>query len=196
MRSLDSKVADKLLENGDWVWTWSPDSRYLLYKWGAFRRVRLLDLISGQRSEFLQDPDEQVFQVSFSSDGRWMAFLASSGLFAAPYRGSAAIPKRDWIRIVASNGDFLDKPRWSPDGARLYFTSNADGFDCIWTQRLNATTKQPIGEPTPLYHLHSPECSLSNVGAALADIALARNRLIFPQTGLTGNVWMIHSRTR
>lgn len=192
VRSFSRNLPDQVFENGDWVWTWSPDGRYLLYKWGALRRVRLLELISGRRSEFLQDPDGQVFQPSFSSDGRWIAFLDSSGIFAAPYRRAAAITKRDWIRIV--DGGFLDKPRWSPDGARLYFTSDADGSKCIWTQRLDAITKRPIGEPTPFYHLHSPGRSLSNVGAPLADFVVARDRLIFPQTELSGNIWMIHSR--
>ena len=194
VRSLDNSYSDKLLENGDWVWTWSPDGQYLLYKWGVLRRVRSLDLVSGRRSEFLQDPNQQVYQPFFSSDGRWIAFLASSGIFVAPYRGAAAVAKRDWIQIIASAGNFPDKPRWSPDGARLYFTSDRDGFTCIWTQRLDPATKRPIGEPTPFYHLHSAEGSLSNVGAALADIAVARDRLIFPQTDLTGNIWMIHSR--
>jgi hypothetical protein len=46
-------------------------------------------------------------------------------------------------------------PRWSPDGALLYFLSERDGFRCLWAQRLEPTAKTPFGPAVPVHHFHS-----------------------------------------
>ena len=191
--SLDDMRFHNVLENGDWVWTWSPDDRYLLCKWGATRYAQLLDPASGRAREFLRDPNANLFQLTFSPDGRWVAFNQMSGIFVAPYQGPDAIPKRDWMHITG--GDFFDdKPRWSPDGSLIFFTSARDGSRCLWMQRLNPETKSPVGVPVPVHHLHFGRRSVANVGAALADIAVVRDGVILPQTELKGNVWMTTTR--
>ena len=183
----------KVLQKGDWVWTWSPEGRYLLCKWGAIRHVELLDPISGKMSELLRNSEGHVFQPTFSPDGRWLAFIDMSGILVVPYRGTKAIPKQEWIRIT-NGGFFDDKPRWSSNGSVLYFTSDRDGSRCLWSQHLDPTTKAPIGVPAPVYHFHSGRRSIGNVGAGLSDIAVTRDTVIFPQTELKGNLWMAASR--
>jgi Tol biopolymer transport system component len=186
--SLDTMQAQKVLEKGDWVWTWSPDDRYLICKWGALRRFRFLDPASGRMTEFLQGT-RHVFQATFSRDGRWLAFMDMSGIIVGPYRGLNPISKRDWIHVT--HGDYFDdKPRWSPDGSRIYFTSDRDGSRCLWMQRLDRETKSPVGVPVPVYHFHFGRRSIANVGAGLADIAIVADGVILPQTELKGNVWL------
>lgn len=190
--SLETMSTQEVLQDGDWVWTWSPDSRYLLCKAGALRYIRIVAVNSGRSVDILRDSAHNMYQASFSGDGRWLTFQHDSGLFVARYKGPVSIPKAEWIRIT-DGSHFDDKPRFSPDGNRLYFTSDRDGFWCLWTQRLDRETKKPVDEPRPVHHMHFGRRSLSNVGAPLADIAITQDRIIFPQRELTGNIWMLSS---
>lgn len=174
-------------------WTWSPDSRYLLCKWGVLRGVRFLDLMSGRRSEFLQDPDEQVYQPSFCSDGHWIHFWLHRGSLSLHIVDPRLLPSGigyEWLRRIVMSltsraGHRMERGCISHPTP---MDSTVSGF-----KRLDPTVKRPIGVPTPFYHLHSAERSLSNVGKVESDIAVARDRLIFAQSDLTGNVWMIRS---
>jgi Tol biopolymer transport system component len=185
-----SAQPEKVSMDCDWAWGWSPDGKYLLCKVGIQRRVRLLEISSGTASELLEDPDGQVFQASFSPDGRWITFLCSGHLYIAAFRGPGSIEKQHWI-TVANSGHFDDKPRFSPDGNLLYFISDRDGQPCLWAQRLDVYAKTPQDDPWPVYHLHAARRSLLNVGAAFLDFAVAPHSLILPLDELSGNVWMI-----
>jgi hypothetical protein len=71
-------------------------------------------------------------------------------MFIARVEGNRVAEQSQWIPIA----DPLWNMRnwWSPDGATLYFLSLRDGFTCIWRQRLDSGTKQPIGEPAAVQH--------------------------------------------
>jgi len=83
-----------------------------------------------------------------------------------------------------------DKPRWSPDGNRIYFVSDRDGFACLWSQPLEPETKAPVGQPQDLYHIHQVRRSILNVGYGLMDIGVAPGKIVFNLGETTGNVWM------
>jgi eukaryotic-like serine/threonine-protein kinase len=193
--TLDGMVVQKTTDGGDWVWTWSPDGRYLLCKWGEVRYIKLLDTNSGKWSEFIRDPERDLFQPTFSPDGRWLAFMSMSGLLVAPYRGPQGIAKQDYAQVT-SGGIFDDKPRWSANGSILYFTSDRDGSRCLWSQHLDPKTKAPNGAPAPVYHFHSGRRSIGNVGFAFSDITVTRDAIIFAQTELKGNLWTVASRDK
>ena len=183
----------RVTSESDYVWGVSPNGRYLLCKWGVRRRVRLLDAETGEASEILNDPSSDLFQANFSPDGRWIAFGDKSSLWVAPFHGPGVIPKEAWVRITG--GKFDDKPRWSPDGNSILFTSDRDGLSrCLWVQRLNPETKRPLGAPQALYHFHDPRRSIMAAGFAYSELALARDRLVFPLGEVTGNIWMVQPR--
>ena len=106
----------------------------------------------------------------------------------APFRGGTAIEEREWIAIT--EGDTFDDrfPRWSPDGNRLYFFSNRDGSDCLWMQQLNPATKQRVGAPQVLYHLHTARRAIPACPAC--GLSVARDKAVFSLRELTGNIWM------
>ena len=97
-----------------------------------------------------------------------------------------------WLPIVDEEV-WADKPRWSPDGATLYFVSHRDGFRCIWSQRLDPPTKRPIGQPTSVRHFHNARLSMSNVPIGLLELEIARYRMLFNLGELTGNIWSARS---
>jgi len=95
----------------------------------------------------------------------------------------------EWISITEGDS-WEDKPRWSPDGNLLYFTSERDGFRCIWARRLDPSTKRPRGAPFAVFHSHTARLNLMNVGLGPLELAVARDKLVFNMAERTGNIWM------
>ena len=97
-----------------------------------------------------------------------LAFLRGTPK-AGPASGSCRSPKGRsleepaWI-AVTDGQQWDDKPRWSPDGDLIYFTSLRDGFHHLWAQRLGPDSRQPIGPAFPVQHLHSARLSVNNPG--------------------------------
>jgi WD40 repeat protein len=152
----------------------------------------LLNLASRKQTLLLDSSTASLFQSNFSPDGRWLTFQAvipGSRLYIAPFRGESTIPEAQWIAVT--DGTYWDdKPRWSPDGKLLYFTSDRDGFVCLWAQRLEPATKKPIGPAFAIYDFHEARRSMLNVGYAQLEISVARDKIVFNLGELTGNLWM------
>ncbi|MCP5109673.1 MAG: hypothetical protein GY953_02435 [bacterium] len=130
-----------------------------------------------------------------SPGGRWIAFKEDiapnrSRIFVAPLEDSAQPTKRKW-QPVTKGISWDDKPRWSPDGNMIYFTSDRDGFRCIWACRLEPASKQPLGDPFPVHHFHQLRPSMLTVDRDRLGLAVAPDRLIFPLNEMTGNIWMM-----
>jgi Tol biopolymer transport system component len=81
-------------------------------------------------------------------------------------------------------------PEFSPDGSRLYLLSQRDGGRCLWVQRLDAATKQPVGNPEPVYHFHAARRSPIYNKAGTNAASVARNAVALPVTERLGNIWM------
>ena len=79
---------------------------------------------------------------------------------------------------------------WSPDGTLLYFSSDRDGFRCIWAQRLDRDTKRPVGSAFAMYHFHSARRSLMNADILKWELAVAPDKLVFHLGEITSNIWM------
>ena len=69
-------------------------------------------------------------------------------------RNGAAADKSEWIAVTDGAYDD-DKPQFSADGNNLYFTSDRDGYLCIWAVRLNPATRHPEGAPFAIRHFHN-----------------------------------------
>ncbi len=107
-----------------------------------------------------------------------------------PFRGVQPIETSEWIPITG--GELSDdKPRWSPDGNLMYFTSNRDGFMCLWAQRLDPHSKHAIGPAFNVHHFHTSRRSLANVGLGPLETSVARNAIVFNLGEVTGNVWRL-----
>jgi hypothetical protein len=101
-----------------------------------------------------------------------------------------AAGRDQWIR-VGEPDVWTDKPRWSPDGNLLYFTSERDGFHCIWAQRLDASTKRPAAPPVEIFHFHNARLSTANIGYAQLEISVAADKIVLNLGELTGNIWTL-----
>jgi eukaryotic-like serine/threonine-protein kinase len=109
----------------------------------------------------------------------------------APFRVDTPPRRDEWVPITEHRPIPQDKPRWSPGSNVLYYTSEADGFRCVWAQRLDPETKHPVGRPIDVYHSHSARRSLASAGIPLFwELSLTADTLFFNQGETTGNIWM------
>ncbi len=191
-------VPEKVCDNCGVIESWFSDSSRLVCAFDQLSpaRTRLLDRTTGAVIDLLRHPDLNVWGGKLSVDDRWVVFNvttspATSRIYVAqvPPRPVAPIPVDDWIAVTAGSS-WDDKPRWSPDGNAIYFISTQDGFRCIWSQHLDPGTKRPAGPPAAVLHLHDARRSMMNADIGPLSIAVARSRIAFSLSELTGNVWI------
>ena len=196
-------VPEKLCDGCGRPWDWSPDARKILYLIAEGRRqpglsIGLIDVATRQKSVYLEHPDYSIARARFSPDGQWVSFLATNRagmnrVMVAPFHGGAAPPEDQWIAVSQATV-IQEKPRWSPDGNLLYYTSDADGFRCVRARRLDPATRRPVGEAIEVYHSHGARRSLMNAGIIYMEISFAPDQLLFNLGETTGNIWMAEWR--
>ena len=140
---------------------------------------------------FLSDPNSNIYQAHFSHDGRWVAFNSArnqhSRIYVAPF-SEHLVPIANWIPITDGT-TWDDKPGFSFDDKLIFFTSDRDGFRCIWAQRVSPDMR-PSGAPFAVCHFHSRIRSIANVPIGLMELAVGPQVLIFNQGEYTGNLWL------
>jgi Tol biopolymer transport system component len=198
--STNGGPAERLCDDCGRPWDWSPDGSKILYLIEEGRRhanvaMGLFDVATRRQTDYIVHPDYSVARARFSPDGRWISFAAVNAAGAhvviAPFRSDAPSRTEEWIAITEHRPIGQDKPRWSPDGNLLFYTSDADGFRCIRAQRLDPATKRPVGPPLEIYHSHSARRSLMNAGIPLLwELSLTADKLFFNMGETTGNIWL------
>ena len=161
----------------------------------------MLEVASGKTSPLVRSKTS-LYSLRFSPDDRWIAFHFHTGpvaraVYVAPFRGLVEVPETEWIKVT--DGRSADRePYWSPDGNLIYYLSERDGFRCIWAQRVDHNTRQPVGDPFAVYHFHSARRSLTNVGfgTGLVGLSIAKDKIVFAQGEVTGNIWMTELPSR
>jgi Tol biopolymer transport system component len=179
---------EKLCEGCLQATDWSRDEKTLLVFGGNPYQINLLDVASHQQIPLLKHPDYNLLQCRFSPDNRWVSFTAriqpNRGRIAiAPVDGPKPVPESAWITIAEARAD--DWANWSPDGKTLYFTSGRDGNNCLWGQRIEASSRRPVGEAFAVQHLHGRVSYLHGGWSA------AGGRIGLALSETTGNVWMM-----
>jgi Tol biopolymer transport system component len=178
------------------IWDWSLDKGRLLFS-SVDDQVHSLDLKSGRDKLFLSKPGSYFFQAKFSPDDHWIAVEGvhpdqgrwqSQILLVPVENGTPAGPDR-WIAVDHHPNGWDDKPRWSPNGNLLYFTSDRDGYLCLWAQRMESRTKKLLGTPFPVYHFHNARLSMGNLDTGILEIGVAQDKIIIGLGELTGNIW-------
>jgi eukaryotic-like serine/threonine-protein kinase len=161
-------------------------------------RIVAFDLRSRKEQELLYDDEHAVYHPFFSPDDHWVVFkrqltMTKSQLMIAPYRSGRALPVSDWIEIT--DGKFSDdKPQFSSDGNRLYFTSDRDGYVCIWSQRLTPVTKRPLGDPLGYEHFHN---AMGRDAASypqiqwMSDLTVGADRILINLQQRRRDIWAV-----
>jgi hypothetical protein len=174
---------------------WSRDGGFCITTRGHLRShlaVSMVDRRTFRESRILEDPDGNLSEAKLSHDAKWVTFTAvrnrRSRIYIAPFRAQPT-PMSDWIPLT-DGATWDDKPRLSVDDKLLFFTSDRDGFRCIWGQRLGAN-KLPQGAPQAIYHFHSAKRSLAQENVGYLGLAAGRGVLVFNQGETTGDIWLL-----
>jgi hypothetical protein len=171
--------------------SWTPDGKGLLSARDKPIRWLLVDGETGTVSDLLSHPRYDIHRLQISPDGRWLAFNPKIGprkepIFVAPYRPGHNSPESEWIEIADGTG-YDGRPLWAPSGNLLYFVSNRDGFQCIYAQPLDPSSKRPVGEALTVMHFHSARRPLHDS----AGVFLGRRQIVMSLREARGNIWMM-----
>ncbi len=167
---------------------WSVDEKSILVFGGNPYGVDNLDLASHQRTQLLRHPTHHIIYARFSPDGRWVSFTIRTDqnrgrIAVAPLDGQKPVPQESWVQVAEVSPD--DYAQWSPDGQSLYFTSDVDGYSCVWGRRLDPVSRRPTGDIFSVHHFHgllSFEHGGWSAKAGQIAVALVER---------TGNIWMM-----
>jgi eukaryotic-like serine/threonine-protein kinase len=150
------------------------------------------DLAGGERSILVETASGKIFAPVLAPDGRWVSFIlakpdGSVALYIAPL-GPQPTPEKEWIPVFEDNR-YLGSPAWSPDGNKVFYLSERDGFCCVWTQKLNPRTKKPEGDAQGVYHAHQARSAL-NFPPGNGTLSVGRDKLALWMGEAIGNIWM------
>jgi eukaryotic-like serine/threonine-protein kinase len=178
---------------------WLPDRTKLLIDNAGPKQqdIELLDLTTGKTTPLLRHGEFQLTMPRISPDGRVIAFTQvrparARRIYVAPFTGQL-VPEDQWSLVVDSS-DFDRQPAWAPSGSTLYFLSERDGSRCIWAQRVDTATRQPIGSPFAAHHMHQLRYNLNDVDVAQIGLSLANGGMFYASTDLQSNVWLAERR--
>jgi eukaryotic-like serine/threonine-protein kinase len=117
-------------------------------------------------------------------------------LYIAPVDNFVPAGQDRWIPLT-SGEYFDDKPQLSPDGNTLYFTSNRDGFTCMWALRLDPKTKRPLGSPFPIQHFHGSQRVFAGVSTSwVMELNVAKDKIVTNLDELHSDIWMMDLEPR
>jgi Tol biopolymer transport system component/tRNA A-37 threonylcarbamoyl transferase component Bud32 len=180
---------------------WFPDGRKLLLYFlpSDWKRIEAIDINSGERTLVVQY-EHDLIAPHVSPDGNWMSLHTTVSatrlpILVIPLRNGVAAKEEEWVRVTDGSGIDINA-NWSPDGNLLYFFSDRDGFRCIWAQRLEPSSKKPVGPAFTVYHSHDPSRAINNVKPELICMSVRSNEIVFPMGEITGNIWITEFRQK
>src|SRR5262245_964035 len=182
------------------AWDWSRDGKWILG--GADHQperyaIYLFPIAAAPQAEtqkrlITSHPEMNLWQARFSPDQKWISFNAKnaneagiSTIYVVPASGG------EWRRIT--EGKYVDdKPRWSPEGRRIYFVSNRTGFFNVWGIDFDPASGQPRGEPFRVTNFESP-ARMILPEVSIMEMALAADRIALPIMEVSGGIWILEN---
>ena len=174
--------------------TWTPDGGLIYQTVDGVSTFYLLH--EGESEALFTSTPHPIYAGSLSRDGRWFVFKGDlddhrTKVFVAPFDPERLpMDPAEWIEIT-SGESWDDIPRFSAEARMIYFTSDRDGFRCIWARRFDPGAKSPVGAPFAVAHFHSMDLSLSALSLNEFELSVGPGRLIFPLLKQSGNIWML-----
>ena len=166
------------------------DSQRLLSVDEGGRAIRLVDMSSGASRELVVPAQGRVQRPHASPDDRLLAFGNRRGLELETYvaripeNGPAPVESWQMVQEPTTSG----RPcGWSPDGRTLYLLLDADGFRCLWAQRVDPGGRL-LGTPQPVRHFH--HFHGGSFGTGLGD-AITRDGFMYERGVDRGNIWRL-----
>jgi len=163
---------------------WSPDGRRIAIAAGG--SLALVPAEGGAPDYLVRNYQHELHSCDWSSDGRWIACIASEFLFTSTQfygEGSGAL-----VLVPTSGGDLRQltpqmpekrTPAWSANSAELYFISNVtDGSD-IYRMSIGPDGN-PVGADERL-----------TTGLHARTLTVSRTQIMFSVQTSATNIWSV-----
>jgi Tol biopolymer transport system component/tRNA A-37 threonylcarbamoyl transferase component Bud32 len=178
----------------------SSDGTHLLtqegYRASGRGKIALVEIATGKMTVVLDDPQHTLWNAFYSWDDKWMVFLmqiqtgVTYRVYITPVENLVPAGPDRWIQLT-SGEHHDDKPQFSPDGNTMYFTSNRDGFICMWALRLDPKTKHPVGDPFPVQHFHGSQRIYAGISnPADIELSVANDKILTCLDEFHSDIWM------
>jgi Tol biopolymer transport system component len=176
--------------DGDWLLTENIAS--------SLARISLVELATGKVSDVLSDTQHQLWNPFYSWDDKWISFLMQTGadqehfrMYITPAEHFVPAGPDRWVQLT--DGAYHDdKQQFSPDGNTIYFTSNRDGFTCIWALRLDPKTKHAQGSPFAVQHFHGGQRIYSGISESNhMEVNVAKDKIVTNLDEFRSDIWML-----
>ena len=59
-----------------------------------------------------------------------------------------------------------------------------------WAYRLDPRTKKLDGPPVAVFHSHGARLAMNNANLVSQEMSVARDKIVFNQGEITGNIWL------
>ena len=158
-----------------------------VYRWNGQKELRPVLRVAGTAP--------RQYAGRLSPDGRWLLFEGANAgspdrrIYMAPVRKEGTVAPDEIVELTKGPTD--REAAWSPDGQKVYYLSNRDGFGCIWGLKLSSNPVKVLGEPFEVARFHTASRLISAQSSFQGDIGLSVSRdfLVFAVTQSAGNVW-------
>jgi Tol biopolymer transport system component len=168
---------------------WSGDGRRVIGECApAADGICEVDLDVGQARVILKDQQGgQLLYPSYSWDGSWVTFMlrrAGQTLISiTPVRNGSLLGESDWVRVSSPTAN-ASRPRFSPDGAAIYYELVEESTRVLVKQKVDPATKQPRGNPVRLATVRqSADLSI------ICTVTVTNDRVFFNTADTRSNVW-------
>jgi len=122
--------------------TWSPSGRQIAYISGMPGQIYIRDIDGSNQRRIIREAGDSD-AVSWSPDGRWLAFHWKPRQ-SNHYDIFIADAASGIIRQITSGNGSNESPSWAPDSLHLAFQSNRPGSYQIYLMLLNSTEVRQI----------------------------------------------------
>ena len=182
-----------------YVSSWTPDGAFIVSQGSSRGRpahLSAVEVATGKTSAITATGPTWFGRVS--PDRRWIAFMdwpKPDRTREIVARFTPGTPIEDGAWIPVTDGQSVDETAaWSSDGRTLYFTSERDGFRCLYASPFDPDAGKVLGAPAPVLHLHGTRRTLVDTTATPSRIALGGHRLVFSLQEVVGNIWALTQR--
>jgi len=111
-------------------------------------------------------------------------------IFVVPFIPGHPPPDNLWIPI--DEPTTTGRPAgWSLDGSVLYLLLDADGFRCLWGQRVDQTSGRPLGGPSPARHFHGSRVATAGGVSSTFGNAVSAVGFIYEAMDTRSDIWKL-----
>jgi len=162
---------------------WSPDGKQITFStyWSDVKNgaIFVYDFADSTFSKISPENGRKFTQPSWSTDGAWIACVASEGLKSEMW----LIETGTWAAYPLLDLDnHIQYPTWSPDNELIYFISDKNGPRDLWYVRVDLVDKQLINSPTQI---------TTSLHADFIDISPSGDQIMFSVRNARQELWRV-----